>query len=1669
MRVPGPLPMTREPLIPPVRGEGRFGGRNAASIYERGSASSDKSTRAVVPALQDSEGIISRKPNANALEGRCITLDCPGKSESDLPIIERKGTGRMPCFYCGKRVSLVRQLQDADFCSEEHRKKYHELTRAALSRLAEPQEAAEPTKASGRGRAVMEEVAGKPAAVPVAAPPPPPPPPPPSRRHEMPKRLPEPVVLVPPPPPPPPPPMPEPGEAGFALEAGYASHMDAHLSLGGDYEFWALDAACGRFAPPHLSAGFPSCGPVWPKFDLNSLQFGGRPRRAAPLQRTGFNPPELRLTCIGGRGLELGLMAVAGSGFYPTAPSADPGPRWLRAPVAAAVMEVYPSILMVSLVRESVRAEFPYGGLNLGYARPAIVNRRWERRVEAALEIEAGIYLPVRPAEEMWRAPMPSPGWLSASQPGAVKAKPGSLRQARPALFGQPAIWFPESPVRPPGTSMAALEQMVPDLILWSPPPIVPPRRLRSMPTPVRSPRYAIMRVPSYAQDFQLAQAEVVGTQGPGVAGARKIVAGMARAAEPAVFLCQLALPAVELAREVPTLVAWEAKAAPRVAWAGKSGAIYYETPLVTVAAIALPESGRFRLAAVNDPGEASYMQLALPATAKGRRARPAAFAEIPLPVAESLLVLPTLGEAAPNRELPAAAMSAMALPGVMKPARAKAARLPESQAPRFRVETVLPAVEGAVRRGIEAGGFFTAMPAVSRGRRGIPAAAGSLGGMRLSGRVQVVPVAAREMACGLAVSEPLRGATALVAAGPRARRSLPGVEFAPQPQNMEAPAAIGTALPEARCSSLGPQRALPVRAAPVAAGPATGKIPVSLPEDGELPGTALAEARSWMARPPALTGARPRSVADRTPAVPAPAGPEMAGLILGVTERSGTPICELRSLGLPKKWSIPAERRVAPGQAIAGPSVWMPESPTAKGRHELPEMETIAPPVTVKQRERKPAASLRQDLPIPDTTLPELAAAKRDLNLTSGAPAWQAVKAATRRLKPEGPGGGSMSRKAQLPGGALAPLAAQLTEGRTSVLAVRGAAWNFVRQTAGWVAFPRADASMPEPSSAALGVQAVSMGTLETLSRPAVKAPARVRARHSEQEFPLGETLRPSVPASFGFGGLITMPAAKILPVKHRGAVVSPWRTEAAIAGPSAGLPAFEANVPARHFLAGRGFEAAQPAKGADAVALRQSRRVAVQIPVGDGIHPPEAHLRPPARLNVTSADLEPRKAFPNPWNLRGTARQSRGVAFPAGRPEHTRSKAIAARCTLDESAPSKVPGRAAAGRFPVAPEERIGLPPQAAELPGPQRFDLRTHLMGAKPGRVPPRTALGGRQRQHIGWQALELEAASVHYLLIASRLRPVVWPTPVSGCFQNEPPLKVFRSTFTAAGPSGAAFPCPAALWPQSAGFGQYLGQAPLSRIATPKWREDRRTAEKTVQLAPVFRVVKRPGRLPVFRLAERRAAMPSGLFAPLEAHEDFDDYGTMKMAPGHEARILDTAFPETGYTESFGGDLSYIYLLPVGPPRLDLRRELSVAPAMTMAPGKPELPGGMETIPEEYDPALAEAGKRKGIEPFVGAFKSASRFFKFMVFCVAGLLALGSERQISLHEGRPYLRQAQVFDGGFTTRAGGQMGNSRSDSRGRQGEAGLLGVCNDRFGLDKNSLSYGDGSACSELFS
>jgi len=43
----------------------------------------------------------------------------------------------MNCRYCGKPLSLLKELSDGEFCSRDHRLKYKSLTKRALDRLQE--------------------------------------------------------------------------------------------------------------------------------------------------------------------------------------------------------------------------------------------------------------------------------------------------------------------------------------------------------------------------------------------------------------------------------------------------------------------------------------------------------------------------------------------------------------------------------------------------------------------------------------------------------------------------------------------------------------------------------------------------------------------------------------------------------------------------------------------------------------------------------------------------------------------------------------------------------------------------------------------------------------------------------------------------------------------------------------------------------------------------------------------------------------------------------------------------------------------------------------------------------------------------------------------------------------------------------------------------------------------------------------------------------------------------------------------------------------------------------------------------------------------------------------------------------------------------------------------
>ena len=60
----------------------------------------------------------------------------------------------MNCFYCGKRVSMVRKRVDADFCCDDHREKYHVRARRTIETLREADEQIAVTRRLNEGMPV---------------------------------------------------------------------------------------------------------------------------------------------------------------------------------------------------------------------------------------------------------------------------------------------------------------------------------------------------------------------------------------------------------------------------------------------------------------------------------------------------------------------------------------------------------------------------------------------------------------------------------------------------------------------------------------------------------------------------------------------------------------------------------------------------------------------------------------------------------------------------------------------------------------------------------------------------------------------------------------------------------------------------------------------------------------------------------------------------------------------------------------------------------------------------------------------------------------------------------------------------------------------------------------------------------------------------------------------------------------------------------------------------------------------------------------------------------------------------------------------------------------------------------------------------------------------------
>jgi hypothetical protein len=745
-----------------------------------------------------------------------------------------------------------------------------------------------------------------------------------------------------------------------------------------------------------------------------------------------------------------------------------------------------------------------------------------------------------------------------------------------------------------------------------------------------------------------------------------------------------------------------------------------------------------------------------------------------------------------------------------------------------------------------------------------------------------------------------------------------------------------------------------------------------------------------------------------------------MDALTVAPEGRITAPISDLCSLGLPGIVKSPGQSQTLPPAGIAGPVVSMPETPAPTARHTVPQPESMPEGVPPLARDRRPVGSSRQDLLPRRPGLPELASTEKGHTLTPGEPLPSSPRATMRRSEPRPPvGSGSKPSAPKLPGGVTFQETARLSTGEAAGLLIRGSAWERTSHVAGWANFPEEETRMPDPRRAALGPGVLGVGRMEASPAPVPKVPRKASPERRSQDFPLAAPLQPGIPAPFVLHDLSTMPPTSLPPVARRGTPQTPWQTAAAISGRPPGLPGCDLEVSARLFLTGQEFETPAPAKSRDAAKLRDVRRAAAPIPAGEEIHQPKAALNPVAPLKVNNAEIQKVIGYPNPWNVTAGWRPVAAEEFPQAPPEHAQSRVISARCTLDAAAAWPDKGRARAGAYKASPEERVGLPPQEAMRPAAQTLEGAVRLTFASWLRAPERTFAGAQARLLVGWQPMEKDSTSKHFDSISSRIGSVVWPTGVSGCFQVRPKPPARSAGAKAAPPTSKSFPAPAAQHPESAPLAVNLSGAPLSNLRAAAQHEDKQTRQKTVRLSPLFRSVRRPGRLPVFHIEYRRAEMPSGVFRLVEAHEDFEDYGTMRVAAqGDEPPLPGPRLPVSALAKA-GKDLGSADLFPAHAPAPDLGSRPIEAVALHFAPQRPEMAGEVAPIPVEFDPALAEAGKGK-MDPLVGAIKNASRFFKFMVLGVPGLVlfsallwnSLGSSVVQSL-ENRAAIRLEQDF--------------------------------------------------------
>jgi hypothetical protein len=556
------------------------------------------------------------------------------------------------------------------------------------------------------------------------------------------------------------------------------------------------------------------------------------------------------------------------------------------------------------------------------------------------------------------------------------------------------------------------------------------------------------------------------------------------------------------------------------------------------------------------------------------------------------------------------------------------------------------------------------------------------------------------------------------------------------------------------------------------------------------------------------------------------------------------------------------------------------------------------------------------------------------------------------------------------------------------------------IRSTArpsGWLA-PPAGTPVVQRESALLGPGALGSGSIERGSYldGATRAPRAATATGAASPFGAHQALLPPERAIAAREALDSAASATVPPrflagpVTRSGAVGLGFRQRRALL-PEIRLDATLARIAAARILDECSAEPlADPARS-DAARLKTPRTAFVPLAATAPLGKAAGCVRPIGPFNLGTAALTPvaeRKA----WAVDSRRRDSELVGFEIWAPVEPASAELAARHTLETAAPAAGKGRSRAGAPKPSAASVEAVSTQPLELAGAQPLVFAHPLAPSKAAAERIRPVNYSVPRTLPAWEPYGRESSVVEFSSIQARAIGACWPTRTSFQFATEPERPAKAGRATKADPRiFAEFAVPPAREPESAVNRPALGSAPVTRVAAPRLREDAATAQTTVRLTPLFRPHRHPSRLPVFHTTVEKAHMPSGAFHYVEFEDwDRDDAKTANRATSLPATLVEPWIPEAAFALRARESLDGAALAAVDAgPYPGVAAPAGPRPEQPFAIDFVILASGAELVKMDFE-AIAETGAPR----WRSALKNASGLFRGVMLILPCLIVLGT---------------------------------------------------------------------------